>query len=142
VWQDLASAQTAVEAFYVAAIVALCALVLGMLVSVLLSRRVTDPVLKLARAAEAVQAGDYDLGILDTLSGRQDEFGHLSQTFRDMVTEVRGREQRLREQVQELKIEIDRASQAREVSQIVDSEYFQTLRSKVKAMRKPDDHGV
>lgn len=137
VWGDLASRESMVRAFYFAGIVSLFVLVLGLLVSVVLSKRVTDPVLKLTEAAGSVEKGEYDLAGLDNVSKRQDEFGYLSRVIQKMAEEVHGREQRLRKQVQELRIEIDKVSQAKEVAEIVETDYFKELRKKVKEFRKP-----
>lgn len=42
----------------------------------------------------------------------------------------------LRQEVQELRIEIDEAKKAKQVSEIVETEYFQNLRARAKAMRQ------
>jgi energy-coupling factor transport system substrate-specific component len=136
VWGDLTSRESMVRAFYFAGIVSLFVLVLGLLVSIILSKRVTDPVLKLTEAAGSVEKGEYDLRDLDDLSERPDEFGYLSRVIQEMADEIRGREQRLKKQVQELRIEIDKVSQAKEVAQIVETDYFKSLRDKVKKFRR------
>jgi GAF domain-containing protein len=53
--------------------------------------------------------------------------------------QVRQREQALKEQIRELKIEIDQAKKQKEVSQIVDSEYFQNLKKRAAEMRAKAD---
>jgi len=136
VWDDLISRESMVKAFYFAGIVSLFLLVLGLLVSIILSKRVTDPVLKLTEAAGSVEKGEYDLRELDGLSKRPDEFGYLSRVIQKMANEVHGREQRLKKQVQELRIEIDKVSQAKEVAEIVETDYFKSLCDKVKKLRK------
>ncbi len=136
VWDDLSSGQSMIRAFYFAGIVSLFALVLGLLISIVLSKRVTDPVLKLTRAVGSVEKGEYDLKVLEGLSGRQDEFGFLSRVIQKMADEVRGREQRLQKQVEVLRIEIDKASQDKQVAEIVETDYFKELRKKVKKFRK------
>ena len=136
VWEDLTSREAMVRAFYWGGIGSLFVLVLGLLVSIILSKRVTDPVLKLTEAAGSVEKGEYDLRELDGLSKRPDEFGYLSRVIQKMADEIHGREQRLKKQVQELRIEIDKVSQAKDVAQIVETEYFKSLCEKAKKFRE------
>jgi hypothetical protein len=52
-----------------------------------------------------------------------------------MAREVYAREQRLKEQVRELRIEIDETKKAREVAEITETEYFQQLQHRAKQLR-------
>jgi DNA-binding NtrC family response regulator len=72
------------------------------------------------------------LGYQSTLveNGRQ-----LAQVFQEMALQVYAREQRLQQQVQQLRIEIDQERRAREVADITDSEYFQHLLGKADELR-------
>ena len=56
-----------------------------------------------------------------------------------MAREVEAREDRLKKEVNELRIEIDKVKQARQVAEITDTEYFQELRSKVRQLRSDRD---
>lgn len=49
--------------------------------------------------------------------------------------QVRQREQALKEQIRELKIEIDQSKKQKDVSQIVESDYFQTLQKRASEIR-------
>lgn len=60
---------------------------------------------------------------------------HLAPVFQGMVREVAAREQRLRREVQQLRIEIDETRAARQVDEITESEYFQRLQAKVDQLR-------
>jgi hypothetical protein len=82
-----------------------------------------------------VERGDYDIQALDGVSARRDELGLLSRTFQEMARKVQEREKRLRSQVQELQIVIDRKRQAAEVAEIVETEYFQQLKIKARAFK-------
>ena len=53
-----------------------------------------------------------------------------------MAREVYAREQALKAQVRELRIEIDQAKKDREVSDIVESEFFRDLKSKADRLRR------
>jgi hypothetical protein len=52
-----------------------------------------------------------------------------------MTCEVYAREERLKKEVRDLKIEIDKTKQKAEVSKIVDTDYFRHLRAKAKELR-------
>jgi len=136
VWDDLISRESMVRSFYFAGIVSVIILVLGLTASALLARRVTKPVVQLTKAAASVEKGDYNLEKLDNVSIRSDELGQLARVLQKMAKEVGGREQELKQQVQELRIEIDGARQAEEVAEIVETDYFQQLRKKAKEFRK------
>ncbi len=58
----------------------------------LISRRATRPVVKLERAAKALQTGSFDPAELDPLVARHDESGRLARAFQGMAREIRARE--------------------------------------------------
>jgi two-component system cell cycle response regulator len=90
-------------------------------------------------AAVAVEAGTFDPGALVEVAGRDDALGQLARVFGRMAEEVRAREQRLREQVDQLRIEIDEARAARHVAEITDTDYFRDLELKVDELRLRDE---
>ena len=90
-------------------------------------------------AAVAVEAGTFDPGALVEVAGRDDALGQLARVFGRMAEEVRAREQRLREQVDQLRIEIDEARAARQVAEITDTDYFRDLELKVDELRLRDE---
>lgn len=49
---------------------------------------------------------------------------------------VREREQRLKNEIEQLRIEVDEVKRQRQVSEIVETDYFQTLREKARRLRK------
>jgi hypothetical protein len=53
-----------------------------------------------------------------------------------MAREVHAREQRLKQQVQELRIEVDKARQSQQVSKITGTDYFRQLRNKASDLRE------
>ena len=69
-------------------------------------------------AAAAVEDGTFQLSMLDTVVLREDELGQLARVFQRMITQVKQREEKLKQQVEELKIEIDQTRRAQQVSQI------------------------
>ena len=117
-------------------LVAVFVTILGVLVSLILSRRVTRPVAQLAAAAAAVEAGSFDPDVLLPVTARRDELGRLARGFQRMIREVRAREEKLREEVQALRIEIDEAKKAKQVAEITETEYFKSLRDQATKLRK------
>jgi HAMP domain-containing protein len=90
--------------------------------------RVTD-------AAAAVEAGEFDPETIAQVAARRDELGRLARVFQQMAREVRAREQRLEQEVQQLRIEIDETRTARQVSEITETDYFQDLQRKADRLR-------
>jgi len=87
-------------------------------------------------AAAALEAGSFDPASLAAVAERSDALGLLARTFARMAGEVRAREERLRAEVAELRIEIDEARQASRVEEITSSDYFQDLRGRASELRR------
>ena len=86
-------------------------------------------------AAVALEAGRYDPRSLDEVGQRTDALGQLARVFQRMANEVQAREQRLKQEVHELRIQIDQVRKAREVAEITETEYFQQLQESASKMR-------
>lgn len=95
----------------------------------------TRPIIGLAGAAKKIGEGDYDQKINSAKNNVKDEIDTLTDVFKVMVDKVAQREQNLRARVQQLEIMIDKSKLSKQVSEIVESEFFQDLQSKVKDMR-------
>jgi two-component system cell cycle sensor histidine kinase/response regulator CckA len=121
------------------ALIAVLVVLVGLFIGVLLSRRITKPVDAVARAATSLADGTFDPTTLDSAARRTDELGDLARTFRTMGIEIAARERRLREQVQQLSVQIDRTKVAAEVQEITESDYFQRLKSRSRELRDRDD---
>ncbi len=89
----------------------------------------------LTDAAAAVEAETFDPACLADVAARADELGQLARVFRRMAREVHVREQRLRQEVQQLRIELDESRQACQVAQIVETDYFRRLRAQAQEIR-------
>jgi len=87
-------------------------------------------------AAAAVENGVFDSGSLTNVGGRDDELGRLARVFQRMALEIQAREERLKQQIQELRIEIDEVKKVRQVAEITETDYFQELREKAKELRR------
>jgi DNA-binding response OmpR family regulator len=62
---------------------------------------------RVIEAATAVEAGSYRQGALAAVAQRADELGRLARVFDSMVTQVKAREERLRDRVRDLRQEIE-----------------------------------
>ncbi len=117
------------------AVAAVIVLAIGLLAFIALARRVTGPVDRLTTAAARVEAKTFEPEELADVAARADELGQLARVFQRMAREVQAREQRLKQEVQELRVEIDQARRAREVAEITETEYFEQLRNKAEEIR-------
>lgn len=91
---------------------------------------------RVTSAATAVEAGIYEPESLDEVARRTDALGQLARVFQRMAREVHGREQRLKQQVEDLRIEIDEVKRARQVTEITETDYFKTLMTRARQMRR------
>ena len=87
------------------------------------------------QAAAAVEENCFEPSSLDALAKRSDALGQLARVFQEMAQEVRLREEKLKQQVQELKIVLDEARQTRKVAEITETEYFKSLQSEAELLR-------
>jgi HAMP domain-containing protein len=106
----------------------------------LISLTLTRPISSLTTVAQEVAEGNYDQDIRSLYKGtRHDEVDVLAQVFEMMVNKVRAREEGLKRQVHDLRIEIDQVKKARQVKEITESDYFLNLRDRARALRSSSD---
>jgi len=86
-------------------------------------------------AAAAVEENSFELGALDRVALREDALGQLARVFVRMAREVEARQQRLQQQVQALRIELDEAQQEKKVTEIVETDFFQGLQEQAQSLR-------
>jgi energy-coupling factor transport system substrate-specific component len=104
----------------------------------LLAQSISRPLLRLTRAAQVMESGQLsgdEAASLEQMEGA-DEIGRLGQVFGRMAQEVIVREERLRRQVEQLRIEIDESKKTKQVEEITETDYFQTLRLKAREFRE------
>ncbi len=89
-------------------------------------------------AAVAVEAQNFNPESLSGVASRTDELGQLARVFTRMACEVIAREERLKKQIVDLHIEIDRAKEAQEVAEITETDYFRELSEKARKLRNGD----
>lgn len=123
-----------------ALLISLAAILVGVLISILFSRGITRPVAILTDAASALEADNpFNSERLVALAANGDELGKMARVFARMAKEIHVREDRLKSQVAQLKIEIDEAKRARQVQEITDTDYFQSLRGRAQQLRTRKD---
>ncbi len=92
-------------------------------------------VAEVTAVAADVEAGTFRPDALDGVAGRADSLGQLARVFQSMVREVQAREDRLKQQVQQLRVEIDEGRKARQVAEITETDYFQELQKRAQALK-------
>lgn len=99
------------------------------------------PIVGLTQVAKRIGEGNYEHN-LDSFSERRmpDEISKLAEVFALMVSKVRQREESLKQQVAELKIEIDETKRRKQVSEIVDTDFFHDLQAKAQVLRQRSRH--
>lgn len=110
-------------------VIAVGAIVLG-------DRAIARPILTITDAAAAIEAENFQAATLNPVTARTDELGQLARVFQTMAREVYLRAEDLKQQVQELKIEIDEVKRQKQVKEIVDTDFFQDLRQKARQARQ------
>ena len=122
----------------VAAVLLVAALAVATVLGIFASRRIVHPIQRLAVVAQALTIGteNVDLVALKDVVGNTDELGQLARLFTKMSEEVKVREDSLKLQVQELRIEIDETKKAQQVAEIVETDYFRDLQNKARDLRK------
>lgn len=103
--------------------------------ALILARSIARPIRDLTKAAQALVQDDFNPQTLTEASRSQDDVGQLVRVFLQMAEEVRAREQKLKQQVRELNIEIDEVRKAREVAEITETDYFQQLQKKGRKLK-------
>jgi HAMP domain-containing protein len=101
-----------------------------------ISRAITRPINRLTRIAARIGEGDYEQDLSGlTHNNFPDEINALARVFDIMISKVRTREEKLKQKVAELQITIDQSKRDQQVSEIVDSDFFNELQAKARDMR-------
>jgi len=90
---------------------------------------------RVTAASVALEAGAFEPAALESVGARHDALGQLARTFQRMAAEVKAREDRLRAEVRELRIEIDAERQARKVAEITETDFFRDLHDRAADLR-------
>jgi hypothetical protein len=106
-----------------------------------LRRAVVSPVVQIARLAQLIGSDKLtpqapELERVETIAKRSDELGHTARIIQRMAQEIYERERKLKLTIESLRIQVDREKANAEVSQITDTDYFQSLQKQVGQMRR------
>jgi C4-dicarboxylate-specific signal transduction histidine kinase len=107
----------------------------AVLVSLLLSQQLVKPIRVLIKAGKALQTGDFKPEMLAKVSRSQDDLGRLAYVFLQMAEEINNREQNLKSQVKELRVEINETKKDRQIAEITGTEYFKELQKKARRLK-------
>jgi CRP-like cAMP-binding protein len=83
-----------------------------------------------------VAEGKYDRAFRPSADYQDRSIAALAAGFAQMAAQVQKREEELRKEIMQLRIEIDEAKRQKQVSEIVETDFFQDLQSKARSMRK------
>ncbi len=107
----------------------------AVLASLLLSNQLIKSIRALIKAGKALQKGEFKPELLEKTSRSQDDLGRLACVFLKMAEEVKNREQNLKSQLKNLRVEIDETKKERQISEITKTEYFKELQKKVQRLK-------
>jgi CRP-like cAMP-binding protein len=103
------------------------------------TRHMTDYIEWLGQWARLIAEGQYDQAmqsIRDEQSAPDRALAAVADAVRYMVQAVQDREERLREEVAQLRIQIDESKREEQVSEIAETDYFQGLTQHAESLRK------
>jgi C4-dicarboxylate-specific signal transduction histidine kinase len=100
-------------------------------IAILLAQSIAKPIRALTKVANAlVKHDEIDMQQLTEASHTHDDIGQLVRVFSQMVEEIKTREQKLKQQLMELNVEIDEVKKVRQVNEITQTDYFQEIQKK------------
>jgi hypothetical protein len=106
----------------------------------LLSGAITKPLRLITGAAQLLEQDEpFEPERLEGVAGGADELGQLARVFSKMAVQVQERQKKLKDEVTQLKIEIDEVKRQKQVDEIAGSEFFKDLKDKARAMRTSTD---
>jgi CRP/FNR family cyclic AMP-dependent transcriptional regulator len=85
---------------------------------------------------QQVAQGEYEGAAVAGVGYRDQTMATLAADFARMATQVRKREDALRDEIAQLKIEIDQSKRERHVSEITESDFFQDIQARAKDLRR------
>ena len=103
------------------------------------TRHMTDYIERLGHWARLVAEGNYNQAMenIQAEEGSADRaLAAVADAVKGMVRAVKEREERLKSQVKELRIQIDETKRKKQVEEITETDYFQKLSSQARDLRK------
>lgn len=103
----------------------------------LLSQAITQPLRSITDVACSLeQDKPFELRRLEKVARGADELAQLARVVSRMAVQVQTREQSLKQEMAELRIEIDEVKRQKQVSEIVESDDFRDLQTKARELRR------
>ncbi|WP_242048495.1 MULTISPECIES: cache and HAMP domain-containing protein [Nostocales] len=109
------------------------------IVALWLSSRISRPIRGLTAAAQALEKETFNQEahhILVQAAHSHDDIGQLVRVYMNMAETVRTRNQNLKMQVKELRIEIDETKRTRYVEEITGNEHFENIQKKIAKIKQ------
>jgi CRP-like cAMP-binding protein len=103
------------------------------------TRHMTDYIERLGHWARLVAEGNYNQAMenIQAEEGSADRaLAAVADAVKGMVRAVKEREEKLKSQVKELRIQIDESKRKKQVEEITETDYFQKLSSQARDLRK------
>ena len=104
-------------------------------------RYTTDFINEMDKWMQKLAEGNYQ-GIQAPANIQDSSLSALAAEFVRMAARVREREEKLQQEVAQLRIEIDETKRRQEVTQITGSDYYMSLKEKLKALREEEDETI
>jgi len=104
-------------------------------------RYTTEFINNMAKEMQKLAEGNYQ-DIQTPINVKDSSLAALAAEFVRMATRVREREEKLQQEVAQLRIEIDETKRRQEVTQITGSDYYTSLKEKLKALREEEDEDI
>ncbi|MBN4003355.1 cache domain-containing protein [Nostoc sp. LPT] len=117
-------------------IVGLGVLAFSLLMGLVVTRWLTKPILEMNDAAKQIASSEFDLNSLTPLAKRSDEIGQLARVFQEMADIVYSREKSLKDRVQQLLSETDKAKKTALLKQMTGNVDFQELLMRSRSCRE------
>lgn len=99
-------------------------------------RYTTDFLAEVSVWVRRIAAGEYATAPPTTTAYIDPNLSNLAAEFAQMAARVQEREDTLKKEVAQLRVEIDEAKRKQEVKSITNSDYYQQLKEKMKAIRE------
>lgn len=85
-----------------------------------------------------IAEGKYDRAFKPSVGHQDRSISGLAAEFAQMAAQVKKREAELRQELVKLRIRIDHEKREREVAEVIETDYFKSLRSEAKRLREND----
>lgn len=99
-------------------------------------RAVRKSMLTTTTMTAAAKVSQFQTAELEQVALLETEVGELARLFKEIKQQSQRQEQTLEQQFEQLRIEIDQQKRQERVAEIVDTEYFQSLKEKAAALRE------